>query len=154
MLRTRLFLNLVPFIVILVAISLYAIALFSRLAASVDPTVTQNYQTVLAAQTMNLAMARMQTAVLLVFENKKDLVQAVFLENKALFESNLAMQFTNVSSAEEMQLSRQLRTNYQSFQNAGTTILSPLQTPEQRKVDEKEFYPALLAINGLLDQLR
>src|SRR6185503_11218800 len=55
---------------------------------------------------------------------------------------------------EEMQLSRQLRTNYQSFQNAGTTILSLLETPEQRKVYEKEFYPALLAINGLLDQLR
>ena len=49
MLRTRLFLNLLPFVVILLAVVLYAIVLFSRLANSVDTTVTEDYRSIIAA---------------------------------------------------------------------------------------------------------
>ena len=57
MLRTRLFLNLLPFVVILLATGVYAIVLFSRLSASVDTTVSEHYRSVLAAQEMNHARA-------------------------------------------------------------------------------------------------
>lgn len=57
MLRTRLFLNLLPFVVILLATGVYAIVLFARLAASVDTTVSEHYRSVVAAQQMNLALA-------------------------------------------------------------------------------------------------
>jgi hypothetical protein len=57
MLRTRLFLNLLPFVVILLATGVYAIVLFSRLAASVDTTVSEHYRSVLEAQQMSLALA-------------------------------------------------------------------------------------------------
>ena len=48
MLRTRIFLNLVPFVIILLAIGIYAIVLFSRLANRVDATVSQSYGSVTA----------------------------------------------------------------------------------------------------------
>src|SRR5437660_163066 len=60
MLRTRLFLNLLPFVVILLAIGLYAIALLARLANNVDTTVTENYRCIIAAQAMRLALAGME----------------------------------------------------------------------------------------------
>ena len=50
MLRTRLFLNLLPFVAILLATGVYAMVLFSRLAANVNIIVTDNYRSVMAAQ--------------------------------------------------------------------------------------------------------
>jgi tetratricopeptide (TPR) repeat protein len=56
-------LNLVPFIVILMAVGLYAIALFSRLGKSVEQTVMGSYQSVMAVQTMERALGRMDEAM-------------------------------------------------------------------------------------------
>src|ERR1051325_7564265 len=63
MLRTRLFLNLLPFLIILLAVSGYAIVLFSRLARNVETTVTDNYRSVMAAEEMSLALSGMDREV-------------------------------------------------------------------------------------------
>ena len=63
MLRTRLFLYLTPFVVILLAVGVYAIVLFARLANSVDASVTNNYQSFTAASAMSLALAGMDREV-------------------------------------------------------------------------------------------
>src|SRR3954452_551309 len=70
MLRTRLFLNLAPFLVILLAVGGYAIVLFSRITANVDVTVTGNYRSVRTVQQMKLSLSRMQSGVLMVLEDK------------------------------------------------------------------------------------
>ena len=56
MLRTRLFLNLLPFVVILVATGIYAIVLFSRLANQLDRNVSEHYRSVVAVQQMSLTL--------------------------------------------------------------------------------------------------
>ena len=63
MLRTRLFLYLTPFVVILLAVGVYAIVLFARLASSVDAPVTNSYQSFTAASAMSLALAGMDREV-------------------------------------------------------------------------------------------
>jgi hypothetical protein len=60
MLRTRLFINLLPFVVIVLAIGLYAIALFSKLGKSVGTSVTGNYRSIIAAQAMGLELAGLE----------------------------------------------------------------------------------------------
>ncbi|HKI69647.1 MAG TPA: hypothetical protein VKA67_08665, partial [Verrucomicrobiae bacterium] len=61
MLRTRLFLNLIPFVAILLGMGGYAIVLISRLAHTVDVTVMENYQSAVAAQQMTTATVHMDT---------------------------------------------------------------------------------------------
>ena len=63
MLRTRLFLHLTPFVVILLAVGAYAIVLFARLANVVDASVTDSYQSFTAASAMSLALAGMDREV-------------------------------------------------------------------------------------------
>jgi signal transduction histidine kinase len=60
MLRTRLFLNLLPFVVILLATGVYAIVLFSRLAASADTAVLEHYRSVAPAQRTKALLATQQ----------------------------------------------------------------------------------------------
>jgi hypothetical protein len=63
MLRTRLFLYLTPFVVILLAVGVYAIVLFARLANVVDASVTNSYRSFTAASAMSLALAGMDREV-------------------------------------------------------------------------------------------
>src|SRR5712675_2120797 len=94
MLRTRLFLNLTPFVILLLGIGIYAIVLFSRITTNVDVTVTENYRSVRAVQQMKLSLYRMEEGVLLVMDesNSKGLGSAVFAENRKAFEEQLSRQ--------------------------------------------------------------
>src|SRR6188768_1018243 len=101
MLRTRLFLNLVPFVVILLAVGIYAIALFSRLADSVDLVVVKNYQAVVLAQKMEISAGKMHTGMMLFVQDPQIPRRQMFEENHRAFVTNLTTQITNVSSTIE-----------------------------------------------------
>src|SRR5690349_2185599 len=112
MLRTRLFLNLVPFVVILLAVGVYAIALFSRLSGSVDVIVSENYRSVVAAQQMSVALAGMDKGVLLFRDGDREGGKAKFAENQKLFDEKLNRQVENITLPAVNELSRRLATNY------------------------------------------
>ncbi len=63
MLRNRIYLNLIPFAVILIAVVAYAVFVFSQLASNVGTTIADNYQSDSAAQKMADALARMDAAL-------------------------------------------------------------------------------------------
>ncbi|MDB6065499.1 MAG: integral rane sensor signal transduction histidine kinase [Pedosphaera sp.] len=168
MLRTRLFVSLVPFVVILLAIGIYAIVLFSRITANVDLTVTGNYRSVMAAEQMRLALSRMEEGVLIglggakglgpaVFEESaagnKALGTAVFEQNRRIFETNLDLQLHNSKSPQESDLNLRLSNNYHAFREAGVRILSLNQLAEQRRAFQLSFEPGLPTIDGLLDEI-
>ena len=69
MLRTRLFLNLAPFLLILLAVGIYAIFLFPRITADVYGAVVANYRSVLGANQMKLSLTRMEQGVLWAMED-------------------------------------------------------------------------------------
>jgi NtrC-family two-component system sensor histidine kinase KinB len=153
MLRTRLFLNLVPFVVILLAIGIYAIALFSRITTNVDVTVTGNYRSVTAAQQMKLALSRMQGGVLLALEDNKGLGNALFARNKKIFEDNLNLQIQSAKLANEEDLNRRLSNNYEAFRKAGIRVLSANVVESQRRIFQDEVMPESLTIDGILDEI-
>src|SRR5215472_12560087 len=132
MLRTRLFLNLVPFVVILLATGFYAVVLFSRLATSVDTTVAEDYRSVIAAQRMTLALAgidREAWAASAAATNTDDSRALALHENE--FEQNLALQLKSTSLHGERDLNQQLEANYRMVTQALVTLRS-LARPELR----------------------
>ena len=90
MLRTRIFLNLIPFIVILIAVGAYALFLFSRLANTVDQTITENYHSDAAAVEMMLAVERMDAALDRSRKEEKSSAKLMFDTNRRIFEEKLA----------------------------------------------------------------
>jgi len=89
MLRTRLFLYLTPFVVILLAVGAYAIVLFARLANVVDDSVTNSYQSFTAASAMSLALAGMDREVSWVISGPRVSDKNALLEYRKHFETNL-----------------------------------------------------------------
>ncbi len=153
MLRTRLFLNLLPFVVILLAVGLYAIVLFSRLANSVDTTVTEDYRSIIAAQAMSLALAGMEREVW-VSAGKRNAESKVFAENQRRFEENRAGLLKSISLPGEEELNRQLATHYDAFK-AGLARLGSADSPQsQHQVYDQEIVPGVLRLNAVLGKIR
>ncbi|MGC3956408.1 MAG: ATP-binding protein [Verrucomicrobiota bacterium] len=155
MLRTRIILNLFPFVAILIAVGVYAMILFSQLANSVGRTVTDNYQGNAAANNMSEALARMDAALQRSRTEEKGTPRLMFDTNARIFEENLASQFTNSAVAAQMNVLLQLRTNFNSFRFVGAEMLNPdAPRPEQRALYDNQIVPKTLAINLLLDRVR
>jgi signal transduction histidine kinase len=154
MLRTRLFLNLVPFVVILLATGFYAVVLFSRLATSVDTTVAEDYRSVIAAQRMTLALAgidREAWAASAATTNTDD--SRALAQHQNEFEQNLALQLKSTSLHGERDLNQQLEANYRLVTQALVNLRS-LARPELRhQLYEREVAPRALRIKVLLDKI-
>jgi NtrC-family two-component system sensor histidine kinase KinB len=151
MLRTRLFLSLLPFVVILLAMGVYAIALFSRLANSVDLAVGQHYQSIYAAQVMSQSLAGMeQEAPSLVDTRTGD--NKLFAACQKRFEDSLAVQRRTVTAPGLRELNEQLATNYVAYLKA-ITAPDVLRTPkEQRR--ERTAAATVAQMNALLEKIR
>ena len=154
MLRTRLFLNLLPFVVILLAVSLYAIVLFSRLAKNVETTVTDNYRSIMAAEEMSLALAGMDREVPWISAGERAPDNKAFAEHRKQFEENLALQLKSITLPGEGELRRQLATNYHAFQAAMTALGSLERAEGQHEVYDRDIAPSMARMNGLLRQIR
>ncbi len=165
MLRTRLFLYLLPFVVILLAGGAYAIVLFARLANTVDASVTNSYQSFTAASAMSLALAGMEREVswvaglrtgdknnVMVYP-KRNMDKKTFAQHQQRFEENLDLLLKASTLPGEMALSQQVATNYQAFLKAVNAINS-LDFPEnQRLVYEQDVLPNGQTINLSLEKI-
>jgi two-component system, NtrC family, sensor histidine kinase KinB len=155
MLRTRIFLNLIPFVVILIAVGVYALYLFSRLATDVERTVTDNYRIESATQSMDSTLTRMDIALQRSLTEDREPVKLMFDTNARLFDESLASQFTNSAMTAQMNVLTQLRTNFHAFQALSLQMFDP-QKPrsEQRTLYEGRIVPHTLAINLLIGRIR
>ena len=165
MLRTRLFLYLTPFVVILLGGGVYSIVLFGRLAKTVDASVTSSYQCFTAASAMSLALAGMDREVswvvaarageknnLMVYP-KRNIDKNAFGQNRKRFEDNLELLLKASTLPGQLPLSQQVATNYQAFLKAVNTI-STLDFPEnQRLVYERDMVPSGQMMNLLLGRI-
>src|SRR5688572_6383315 len=136
MLRTRIFLNLIPFIVILIAVGAYALFLFSQLANTVGATITENYQSDSAAVEMILAVERMDAALDRSRKEEKAPAQLMFDTNARIFEQKLQTQFTNNAVADQMEILYQLRTNF----NALKIVCSKMLATNVTRVEQDDLY--------------
>jgi signal transduction histidine kinase len=153
MLRTRLFLYLTPFVVILLAVGAYAIVLFARLANIVDASVTNNYQSFTAASAMSLALAGMDREVSWVIAGPRVSNKNALMEYRKHFETNLDLLLKASTLPGEIALTQQVATNYQTFLKAVDTI-SSLDSPEnQRQVYERDVVPSGQMMNLLLGKI-
>lgn len=154
MLRTRIFLNLIPFIIILIAVGAFALFLFSRLANTVGETITENYQSDAAAVEMLLAVGRMDAAL---DPRKEDKATArlMFDTNARIFQDKLGVQSTNTAILAQTNLLTELRTNFQALRVIGREMLDPASSrPDQRALYDNQVIPRTLLLNRLLESVR
>lgn len=151
MLRTRLFLSLMPFVVILLAMGIYAIALFTRLANGVDVAVNGHYRSIAAAQTMGMALGDMEREARS-FGTKGTVKTKKFSDSQRRFEKNLAVERNSVTLPGLKELNDQLATNYHAFL---ALIDTPQAVRSPKDQPARQNFSAMVAnMNALLDKIR
>ena len=153
MLRTRLFLNLLPFVVILLATGIYAIVLFSRLANSVDTSVAEHYRSVVAAQQMILALAGIDREAWAASGPGNVQKRRNVSDHETGFEQYLAVQLKSAGIPGEADLNHRLAVKYQAFRAAADSLSSAATPAARHRIYDEQITPSLLAMKGLLDQI-
>lgn len=153
MLRRRLFLTKALFSAVLLCTGIYAVALFSHLARSVEQAVAENYRCILAAHEMSLALAGMEREAWAAAA-RQTAASAAFTEYRRRFETNLTIQLPRGSLAGEPELRRQLATEAAAFRQAIAHLVSSTAPEQRHQVYDQEFLPRLLALNSLTEQVR
>jgi len=143
-----------PFVVILLAIGVYAIVLFSRLANSVDASVTEKYRSVMAAQAMTLALAGMDREVPWISGGERNPDSQAFAEHQKQFETNLAIELKSLMLPGEKELSQELASQYHTFQEAMGRISALRKSEAQHQVYDDEIMPSVRTMNALLEKIR
>src|SRR6266851_3214165 len=70
--RRRIFLGLLPLLILLVVVGGYGIALFSHLGGAVDVILRENYRSTVAAQNMKESAERMDSALLFILAGEQE----------------------------------------------------------------------------------
>ncbi len=154
MLRTRIFLNLIPFVGLLVAVGVYAIILFSRLASEVNRTVTNNYNSASAAASMGLALSRMDTALQRAINSDANTPRQMFEANFRVFEENLRNLKANEVMADRSLLLTQLGTNFTELRISGSGILNSFGPRQRRQIYDDEIVTRTPVMSSLIEQIR
>jgi NtrC-family two-component system sensor histidine kinase KinB len=158
MLRTRIFLSLIPFILILLGVGGLALFLFSRLANEVDQTIAENYLRDAAAVEMMLAVERMDTALDRARKEERSSAQMMFDTNSRIFAQKLQAQLTNTATLTEWPGLPQLQTNFNFLLLLSTDMFSTNLTAEaeDQKYNETIIVTDNLkrALSGLREEIR
>jgi two-component system, NtrC family, sensor histidine kinase KinB len=104
-LRTKLLIGLMPLLAIMLALGLWAISMFYRLGGRIDVILRENYHSVLAAEGMEEALERMDSALLFAISGgDEEQARKQFRENRPRFEESLGLEQRNVTLPGEQKL--------------------------------------------------
>jgi NtrC-family two-component system sensor histidine kinase KinB len=145
MLRTRIFLNLIPFALILIAVVAYALFLFARLAREVEENIADNYRRELVTVEMVEALDRMDKAV----ERSRDessTARVMFEDNLKLFRQRLDSQRTNPAALVDRAGLVQVETNFVVVQQIGQRLLTTNLAPAEARQKFDEFAKAKVGL--------
>src|SRR5277367_1881523 len=108
-LNRRLLLGLAPVLLILLAVGIYAIVLFSHLGGAIDVILRENYASVVASQNMQQASARMNSGLLLMLAGEEQQGRQLFQQNVPLFEKNSDIEAHNITLPGEGDLEKRIQ---------------------------------------------
>jgi signal transduction histidine kinase/HAMP domain-containing protein len=107
-LQTKLLMGTMPTLALLVALGLWAIAMFYRLGGNIDVILRENYRSILAAEGMKEAIERMDSGLLFAVGGREARGRRQFDDNRPRFEESLRIEQGNVTVAGEQQLADEL----------------------------------------------
>ncbi len=150
-LRTQLLASHLALVALMALVMLGAVANFFRLGQSIDRILRDNYQSVVAAQTMKESLERQDSAATFFLAGQRDKARSQFARNVPVFEKALAFERSNVTERGEQKVADALQSDYARYKSGVQALLSG-------QSDGAKFYfatlePLFLRIKGEAQQI-
>ncbi|MCE0484395.1 MAG: ATP-binding protein [Methylacidiphilales bacterium] len=135
-LNRRLFLGVVPLLIILLAVGAYAIFLFLKLGGAIDVILRENYRSVVACQKMNEAAGQMDSGLLFMLNGEEPKGKELFQQYAPVFRQNLDVEAHNITLPGEGDLERKVSGLYQRYLDEAARFMALAPSDPKRR----EFY--------------
>ncbi|MEN6312550.1 MAG: HAMP domain-containing protein, partial [Acidobacteriota bacterium] len=144
-LRQKISLGFGALLIIIVVIGAQSIIQFSRLGASIDVILRENYRSVIACQQMKEALERIDSGILFVLLGHDREGKELIADNRAAFEKSLAAELNTITLPGEGEKAAQLRDLYRQYEAQLGGIVGPAGAGEARN---QVYFRGLLPLFG------
>ena len=143
----RLLLGIAPVLLILLAVGIYAIFLFSRLGGAIDVILKENYLSVVASQNMKESSERMNSGLLLALGGEEEKGKLLFEQNVPVFKKNLVLEAGNITLPGEGDLEKKVQQLHGTYLDMATKFFAlNASDPARRTLYFNQLQPLSAAI--------
>ena len=122
-LRTQLLTSHIALVALMALVMLGAVANFFRLGRSIDGILRDNYQSVIAAQTMKESLERQDSAATFYLAGETQKAREQFARNVPVFEKALQFERSNITERGEQQVADALQSDYARYKTSVAKLL-------------------------------
>jgi signal transduction histidine kinase len=154
-LQTKLLVGLLPTLLILVLLGLWAVIMFYRLGGNIDVILRENFTSILAAEGMKEAVERMDSGLLFAVGGRDQHGRAQFDANRPRFLEHLKTEYANITLPGEGALADSVDRLFKQYvEHAEAFFKLPAQPPDQRaQVYFQELLPTFEKIKKNADDI-
>jgi NtrC-family two-component system sensor histidine kinase KinB len=153
MLRNRILLGLTPIFLLLIAMGVYAVSLFTRLGGAVDVILRENFRSVLAAQNMKESAERMDSGLFFSLVEEEERGRQTYNENLPIFRKNLTAELNNITLPGEQELANKVAQFSQQYVKRAETFWATTDPDARRKMYFDEMLPKFTTIKNTADEI-
>jgi signal transduction histidine kinase len=113
--KRRIFLGLLPILILFCAIGIYAVVLFKQLGGKIDQTLRENYRSVVAGEQMKESLERMDSGLFFELVNEQARGRGLFDQNESGFDKALQTEEHNITLPGEGELAQKLRELFNKY---------------------------------------
>ena len=156
-LKEKLALSYALLIVIILAVSGWAIYHLVHLGRSVDVILVNNYKSILASENMKEALERIDSSAMFGVASHPEKAKAQFAENAKRFEDHYRIAADNITERGEAEIVNEINSRYSEYKKNIDSFLNSsnkLTASQQSDIYFKTLEPAFVLIKDRLDALR
>jgi signal transduction histidine kinase len=144
-LRQKISLGFSALLIIIIVIGTQSILHLSRLGASIDVILRENYRSVIACQQMKEALERIDSGVLFVLLGHTQEGEELVRNNQAVFEKSLQVELSNITLPAEGEKAARLRDLFRHYESQLKGVVDPAQPSDLRN---QTYFTDLLPLFG------
>lgn len=151
--RKRILIGLLPLLLLLLAIGIYAVSLFAKLGGAIDVILRENYASIVAAQNMKESAERMDSALFFTLAGEQERARRMYQENLPIFEENLRTENGNVTIHGEGELAAKISKLHQHYVERAGVYLAIPDLNARRQMYFSEMLPTFTEIKDIADRI-
>ncbi|MBA3963587.1 MAG: HAMP domain-containing protein [Chthoniobacterales bacterium] len=151
--KRRIFLGLAPLFILLAAVGLYAVTLFSKLGSQVDVVLRENFRSVLAGQQMKEAAERLDSALFFSLADEEQRGRELYAQNLPLFREALRTELGNITLPNESALAEKVKRSHQEYTARAEVFWATPENKTRRKMYFDEMLPAFTKIKDTAQEI-
>lgn len=151
--KQRIFLGLAPLFVLLIAMGVYAVSLFTKLGNSVDVILRENFRSVIAGQQMKETAERMDSALFFSLVGEEDRARKMYAQNVPEFRESLNAELHNITLPGEQELADKVQKLHDHYTQRADVFWKTPDIETRRKMYFDEMLPTFTAVKDTAQEI-